>query len=265
MAGNLFFAATVFIFGLAFGSFLNVVIYRLPRNESLIWPASHCPYCQHQLAPKDNIPLLSFLLLKGQCRYCQKPISWRYPLVELLTALLLVAAFLKFKLGFTFFTAAIFLLVLMAISFIDIDFKIIPNKIIIPSLIGFAFFIPVQYFTGLRLLNLLTSHWYDPIVGFLLGGGFLFLLALLWPGGMGGGDIKLAAFMGLFLGGYTAVALFIGFLLGSLGGLGAMLFLGKSRKDQIPFGPYLALGSVLTLFFGPQLVNWYLTFLSVRH
>lgn len=248
----------VFILGLVFGSFLNVVIYRLPRKQSIVFPPSHCPQCQHALAPYDNIPVISFLLLKGRCRYCQKPISWRYPLVELLTALLLTAVYWQFQLSFSFFNAAAFILILIAVSFIDIDFKIIPNRIIIPALVVFASLIPVQYFTGLKLLNLLTSRWYDPLIGFLIGGGFLYLLAVMWPGGMGGGDIKLAAFMGLFLGGYTAVALLIGFLLGALGGLAAMFFWGKSRKDQIPFGPYLALGSLVALFYGPEIVNWYL-------
>jgi leader peptidase (prepilin peptidase)/N-methyltransferase len=149
------------------------------------------------------------------------------------------------------------LLVLIAVSFIDIDYKIIPNKIIIPALVVFSLLVPLQYFSGVRLLNLLTNNWYDPLIGFFIGGGFLFLLALIWPGGMGGGDIKLMAFVGLFLGSYTVVALFIGFLLGALGGVLAMLFLGKSRKDQIPFGPYLALGALFTLFFGQPLINWY--------
>lgn len=257
MEVNIFYLLVVFVFGLVLGSFLNVVIYRLPRKESLILPASHCPNCQHPLAYKDNIPVFSFILLKGKCRYCKKPISWRYPLVELLTALLLTAVFWRWQFSFTFFTAAILLLLLIAVSFIDIDHKIIPNKIIVPALTVFSLLIPVQYFSGAKLLNLLTNNWYDPLIGFFLGGGFLFLLALLWSGGMGGGDIKLMAFIGLFLGGYTVVALFISFLLGALGGVLAMVFFGKNRKDKIPFGPYLALGAIFTLFFGQPLINWY--------
>lgn len=246
-------------FGLIAGSFLNVVIYRVPRRESVVLPSSHCPACAHPLAAQDNIPLISYLFQKGKCRYCGARISKQYPLVEAVTALIFVTSLLKYGLTPAFFMAVFFLLVLLAVSVIDIEHQIIPNVIVLPAIAIAAIQIPLFALTKLDNISLVDrAYWLWPVVGFLIGGGLLFLLAIIWPNGMGGGDIKLAALMGLFLGRYVIVALFLGFFLGSVGGITAMSFFGKSRKDLIPFGPYLAGGSLIALYVGVPLVKWYL-------
>jgi leader peptidase (prepilin peptidase)/N-methyltransferase len=249
----------VFAFGLLIGSFLNVVIYRVPRRESIVLPASHCPHCDHPLAARDNIPLFSYLWQRGKCRYCSAPISIQYPLVEAAAALIGVIAWLSYGPTLNFALAVFFLLVLLTVSVIDLHHKIIPNVIVVPAIIIGAVALiglPLAGIDGLSLLGGLG--FFNPLIGFLIGGGLLFLLAVLWPNGMGGGDIKLAALMGLFLGPYVIIALFLGFLFGSVGGLAAMGLLGKGRKDQIPFGPYLAVGAALTLYAGVPLAQWYL-------
>ncbi len=249
----------VIAFGLLVGSFLNVVIYRVPRRESIVLPASHCPHCDHALAARDNIPLLSYLLQRGRCRYCLAPISVQYPLVEGATAAIGVIALLTYGLTLNFALAVFFLLILLTVSVIDIHHKIIPNVIIIPAIVIGAVGLlgmPLAGIDGLSLLG--GTGILPPVIGFLVGGGLLFLLALLWPNGMGGGDIKLAALMGLFLGPYVIIALFLGFLLGSVGGITAMSLFGKGRKDQIPFGPYLAVSAAVTLYAGVPIARWYL-------
>lgn len=246
-------------YGLIIGSFLNVLIYRIPRRESVVFPSSHCPICDKPLAAYDNIPLVSYIALKGKCRFCKTPIPIKYPLVEAVTSLIFVASFLWY--GFTpaFFLAIFFQSVLLSVSVIDLEHKIIPNVIILPAIIIAALQIPLFAFTKVDSVSLVDqAYWLWPIVGFFVGGGLLLLLAMVWPNGMGGGDIKLAALMGLFLGRYVGVALFLGFLFGSIGGLAAMGFFGKSRKDLIPFGPYLAAGSLVSLYAGVPLVKWYL-------
>ncbi|HEB13273.1 MAG TPA: prepilin peptidase [Actinobacteria bacterium] len=250
----------VAIFGLMVGSFLNVVIYRVPRRESIVLPSSHCPACEHPLSITDNIPLISWLLLGGKCRYCGERISIQYPLIEAVTMIAVVILYVSFGLTFAFGASVFFFLVLLTVSAIDIEYKIIPNVIILPALALSVSFLPISEFAKVGWMPFVDhSNWVFSAIGFLAGGGFLFLLALIRPDGMGGGDIKLAAFMGLFLGRYVIVALFIGFLFGSIGGLAAMTFLKKSRKDLIPFGPYLAAGAVFTWFLGVPLVNWYLS------
>jgi len=249
-------------FALATGSFLNVVIYRVPRQESIVWPGSHCPKCGEELSWYDNIPLFSWLGLRGKCRYCGRPISWQYPLVELGTALLFVAAFFKFGLDLKFLFAVLMLVVLLAVAVVDIQRQIIPNRIILPSLIAAPLLAVVAGLAGRQGMPIVgTVGYLEMVIGFILGGGLLLLIALVRPGGMGGGDIKLAAFMGIFLGRYVLIALFIGFLLGSLAGIIAMAFFHKSRKDLLPFGPYLSLGAMLTIFFGLELFQWYIGFL----
>lgn len=246
--------------GLMVGSFLNVVIYRVPRRESIVLPSSHCPTCEHPLRATDNIPILSWLLLGGKCRYCGARISAQYPFIEAVTAIVFGVLYLGSGLTFAFVTSVFFFIILLTVSAIDIEYKIIPNVIILPALVLSVFFIPISEFANVGRMPFVDhSDWVLSAVGFLAGGGFLLLLALIRPDGMGGGDIKLAAFMGLFLGRYVVVALFIGFLLGSIGGLTAITFFKKSRKDLIPFGPYLAAGAVITWFLGVPLVNWYLS------
>jgi len=243
-----------FVFGMVVGSFLNVCICRIPKNESIVSPPSHCPGCSYQIRWYDNIPLVSYLLLKGKCRGCGAPISLQYPLVELLNGVLTLLLFLRF--GPTLAFAALFLLcsALVVITFIDIEHQIIPDEI---SLSGIV--------VGFVLSFFLKGHsWLNSLLGILLGGGGLLLIAytyqrLTGKDGMGGGDIKLLAMMGAFLG-WKAVPfiIFASSLVGSLVGVSLMLIQKKDSKLAIPFGPYLAFGAVLYIFYGKSLIQWYL-------
>ncbi len=254
---------SVIAFGLVIGSFINVVIYRVPKRESIVLPASQCPSCGHSLSAKDNLPIISYLLLRGECRYCGAHISIRYPIVEALVGAIVLIAYLTYGLTPIFFITAFFLLVLFTVSAIDIEHKIIPNVIIIPAIVFSGASLLALDLAGIVSLNPVRSIGsLGLLIGFIVGGGLLLLMALVWPSGMGGGDIKLAAFMGLFLGPYVVIALFFGFVFGSIGGIAAMALMKKGRRDQIPFGPYLAAGSAVTLFAGAPLAQWYLGFLQ---
>ncbi|WP_420849980.1 prepilin peptidase [Oryzomonas japonica] len=247
---------TLFIsaFGLVVGSFLNVCISRMPRNESVVFPPSHCPLCKYRIRWFDNIPLLSYLWLRGRCRGCGAHISLQYPLVELLNGLLTLALFWRFGLSLSFLALFLLCSALVVITFIDIEHQIIPDEISLPGIvIGFifSFFLPMQ-------------TWLGSLVGILLGGGSLLLVAscyqwLTGKEGMGGGDIKLLAMMGAFLG-WKAVPfiIFASSLVGSVVGIAMMLIQKKDSKLAIPFGPYLAFGAVLYIFYGGQLIQWYL-------
>ncbi|NMA14812.1 MAG: prepilin peptidase [Clostridia bacterium] len=238
-----------FLFGLLVGSFLNVCIYRIPRGESIVWPPSHCALCGVKLKPIDLVPLAGFLLLRGRCRYCQGKISGRYPLVELLTGALFALIFHMYGGQPALVTLLFLTALLLVISFIDIDYYRIPNSLIIFGFVGgivfqiFASFVPVK----------------DAFLGLFVGGGLLFLIALCSRGGMGGGDIKLAALIGFFLGWrMILMVLFGAAFFASLVGL--MLIAGKrkTRKDPIPFGPFLGIGAFLALVWGEQLMGLYL-------
>jgi len=242
------------LFGMLVGSFLNVCICRLPKNESIVSPPSHCPLCSYQIRWFDNIPLVSYLLLRGRCRGCGASISLQYPLVELLNGLLTLLLFLRF--GPTLAFATLFLLcsALVVITFIDIEHQIIPDEI---SLSGIV--------VGFVLSFFIRGHsWQNSLCGILLGGGSLLLVAygyqrLTGKDGMGGGDIKLLAMMGAFLG-WKAVPFIIlaSSLAGSIIGISIMLLQKKDSKLAIPFGPYLAFGAVLYIFYGRVLIRWYL-------
>ncbi len=190
-----FFYIILLILGLVLGSFYNVCIYRLPREESIVWPGSRCPHCRHPLSVLDNLPLVSFLLLKGSCRYCQTPISYQYPLVEGVTGLATVLIGWKFGLSWAFLQALLLVSALLIVSFIDLSHQIIPDWITYPGIgIGLIF----SWLTGL-------PGWWSSLIGLLVGGGLLWLLAvgyelLAKKEGMGGGDIKLLAMIGAFLG-----------------------------------------------------------------
>lgn len=237
----------LFSIGLLFGSFANVVIYRVPRGESIISPGSHCPLCGHPIRPWDNIPILSYLVLRGRCRDCGGRISPRYPLVELSSGLMLLALYSKYGSGMDFFRYSLFGLLLLVIFFIDLDHRIIPNSLTYP---GIVVGLVLSAIDG-RLIN---------ASGASIGAGAFFLLVILASrGGMGLGDAKLGAMMGAFLGWpLVAVALFISFVLGGLVGLLLMLLGIRGRKDMIPFGPFLACGGVIALLYGEFLVRRYL-------
>jgi leader peptidase (prepilin peptidase) / N-methyltransferase len=241
--------AFVGVLGAVFGSFLNVVTYRLPRHESVITPASHCTRCGTPVKPYDNIPILSWLLLRGHCRGCGEPISVRYPLVEALTATLCVGAVLAHHSAAGIALSIVFILLLVPAALIDLEHRIIPNRI---TTIG-------------AVLALIIGLALDPsgepgrLIAGAAAGGFLLVAALAYPGGMGMGDVKLAGMMGLFLGAAVAPALLVALLAGVL--LGVLVIARKGsqvgRKTAIPFGPFLALGGLVAVYAGHPLVDFY--------
>ncbi|HEX9756852.1 MAG TPA: prepilin peptidase [Nitrospiria bacterium] len=241
-----------FLVGAIIGSFLNVCIYRLPRKESIVFPVSHCPNCQTPIPFYHNIPILSFLLLRGKCVSCQKPIHWRYPLVELINAFGYIYIFSVFGMGWISATYALLFSTLLVVTFIDLEHKIIPDSITLPGM-------------GLGLLaasTVLPPGFIDSLIGLLLGGGFFYLIAVVSRGGMGGGDIKLIAMIGAFLGWQNVLmTIFVGALAGSVVGIFLMIFRGKGRKYAVPFGPFLALGAVVSLLWNQEILNWYLLLL----
>jgi len=244
-----------FMFGAAVGSFLNVCICRLPKGESIVFPPSHCTHCDYTIRYYDNIPIVSYLLLGGKCRSCGEPISIQYPVVELLNGLLTLLLFMKFGPTPTF--AVLFLLctALVVITFIDLEHQIIPDVISLPGIVvGFACSFVLPWLS-----------WSDSLIGILLGGGSLLIVAygyqfLTGKDGMGGGDIKLLAMLGAFLGWRSVLfIIFAASLVGSIIGVSVMLAKGKDGKLAIPFGPFLAAGAVLYIFYGRQIITWYLS------
>jgi leader peptidase (prepilin peptidase)/N-methyltransferase len=242
-----------FLFGTMVGSFLNVCIYRLPKEESIVTPRSHCPACLTTIRAVDNIPLLSFVLLRGRCRACGNPISWRYPLVEALTGTLFALAVARFGITLQAALLLAFLCGLVVVSFVDLDHQIIPNAITLPG-------IPLGLLAGLLLGE---PPFLDRVIGTLVGAGFLYLVlfyggALYGQEAMGEGDLNLIALVGAFLG-WKAVVLtiFFGCLFGSVVGLALMAVRRLGRRQHIPFGPFLSLGAALALFWGDKLITWY--------
>lgn len=230
------------------GSFLNVVIHRLPARASLISPGSHCPQCGHPIRWYHNVPVMGWLVLRGRCRDCGVPIPWRYPAVEALTAALFAVAYLVYGAQPRTLLIMAFLAALVAVTFIDIDHLIIPDRIVLPgAVIGLA-----------ASISLEPESWWEYVVAAVGGAAFLLVLGLLWAGGMGMGDVKMALMMGAVLGSSIIVALFLAFLVGGLGGIVLLATKVKSRKDKLPFGPYLALGSVVAAIFGSQILDLYL-------
>jgi len=244
----------VFLLGCCLGSFLNVCIYRLPRDLSVIFPSSFCPHCQASIRPYDNMPLVSYLILRGKCRHCRGKIHWRYPLGEALTGGITLALFLKFGPSWLFFSLLVLAAGLIVITFIDLDHRIIPDVISLPGI-------------ALGLLLAIWGGWIsikDSLVGILVGGGSLYIVAwgyeaLTKREGMGGGDVKLLAMIGAWLGWQaTLFTLFFASLTGTIIGGGVMLMQKEDRHYAIPFGPFLAFSALAYIFFGPQLIDWYL-------
>jgi leader peptidase (prepilin peptidase)/N-methyltransferase len=252
----------VFVLGSVVGSFLNVCIYRIPRGESIIFPGSRCPSCNNPVRPWDNIPVISYIFLGGKCRYCRKGISPRYPLVEALNALFYSALLWRYGVGWNFAVYCILVSALVVITFIDLDFQIIPDRITIPGIpIGLltgSFLLPDPFMRA-EPLGLAAS-----IIGAASGFLFYFFIAelslrILKKEGMGGGDIKLMAMVGAFLGWKTVIlTTFLGSLAGSVVGVFLIAAKGRGRGALIPFGPFLALGAVISLFFGQEILTWYL-------
>ncbi len=270
----------IFIIGAAVGSFLNVVIHRVPNEESIVYPNSACPQCGKSIKPYDNIPILSWLILRGQCRNCRKPIAWRYPAVELLTALLFVLVY--GQIGFTAFlpVALIFAATMVALIFIDAENMILPNVITYPLLV-FALLVRVIYplffsvtFSDSKIFPLTYLLEYPvwlvslvgAVLGGLIGGGSLWLVGEIWKrlrgvDAMGLGDVKMMFAVGALLGWQlTLLSIFLGAFSGAV--IGVFLISRQKEKDmqtQIPFGIFLGIGSVISLLFGEQIVKWYLS------
>ena len=241
-------------FGLVVGSFLTVVIYRIPAGDSLIRPRSRCPECGTEISHRDNVPVVSWLLLRGRCRACGAAISPVYPLTELATGALFVATALTFDDPWVVVLLCAFLALMPAVAVIDVRHRIIPNRLMYPSLIAFPVLLLLARLFGAPV-NLGGA-----VIGFLAYGGGLLVVALI-SRGMGMGDVKLAGVIGLVLGAlglrYVGVAAGGAIVLGGVGGLLALL-MGRSRKDSIPFGPYMAAGAMVAVFLGDRLASGYL-------
>ena len=235
--------------GLLVGSFLNVVIARLPEGESLVSPGSRCPHCGHPVRPYDNVPVLSWLWLRGRCRDCGEPISVRYPVVEALTGVLCALVVVAKGADEDAWLGIALVLTLVPVTFIDLDHRIIPNRIVGPSAVV------ALVILALTDVDALPDH----LIAAVAAGGFFLLAALAYPRGMGMGEVKLAALLGLYLGSSVAPALLAAMLSGTIvgGAIMARKGVAEGRKTAVPFGPFLALGALVGLFAGPDIVDWY--------
>lgn len=238
------------MFGLVVGSFLNVVIHRVPNHESIVWPSSHCPKCGEPISPKDNLPILSYVFLRGRCRNCGEGISLRYPVVEGLTGLLFAAVVHEFSLSLQTVSGLVFVAVLVALAGTDIEYRLLPNVIVAPAAV-----------VGL-VLSIISDpeRWWVYLVSMVALAGALFALVLAYPRGMGMGDVKMAGMLGAFLGPYAALAVFLGAFCGLLVSVVLMAAGVMGRRAAIPFGAFLAIGGVVSLLAGRDLWNYYLNF-----
>jgi leader peptidase (prepilin peptidase)/N-methyltransferase len=245
---QLFGSVVAFVLGTIMGSFANVCVHRLPWRQSLVFPGSHCPHCQQVIRPWHNIPLLSYLWLGGRCADCQTTISPRYPLVELLCGLLYVLLYHKLGLSVPSLMLTLLVTALLIVSCIDLEHKIVPDVITLPGIL-------VGILASLCLTQVGIAN---ALIGTCLGGSLFFLIAVLSHGGMGGGDIKLVAMIGAFLGWQAVlVTIFLGAFCGAMAGIGLMLLKKKGRKDPLPFGPFLATGALIAMIWGQDLLLWY--------
>jgi leader peptidase (prepilin peptidase)/N-methyltransferase len=246
------------ILGLIFGSFATAVAYRVPRRESIVTGRSKCPRCGRQLAAAENIPVVSWIVLRGRCKNCGEKISVRYPLIELTTGVLFALAAWKYGQTVTAVVYAGFFWVLVVLTVIDLEHKLLPNRIVYPAF--------VAGWVGLAVAALVdsdVSRLRSAAFGMLIFGGFLFVVAFIYPAGMGLGDVKLAFTLGAFLGytggtGLVPVGMFLSFVLGGIIGLVAMKVTKQGRKMALPFGPFLAAGTVIAIAVGQKLLDVYL-------
>lgn len=249
---DLFWGIFLTVVGAAIGSFLNVLIYRIPAGQSIVFPSSRCPKCAKSIRFYDNVPIISYLVLRGRCRDCHEKISLRYPFVEAITALLSMFLFLKFGLSAHYLFSFAFTCALIVITFIDLDHQIIPDVITLPGIP--IFFLTAIFFMGIPFI--------EALLGILIGGGCLFAIAFLYEiitkrEGMGGGDIKLLAMLGAFLGWKSLFfILFVSSLLGAIVGISVMIGRGKDMKYAVPFGPFLSIAAVAYLFVGIDVMNY---------
>ena len=244
----------ILLYGLIIGSFLNVLIYRIPRNENIAWPGSHCTTCGHGLKWYDNIPLVSYIILKGRCRYCGSHISARYPIVEALNAVLYIVMYAKFGFGANFIVYSLMSSLLLAIFFIDLKEMIIPDSLLSGILILSVIHKGVNYF-----LYSLPFGIFDSILGLLAAGGLFLIIMVASGGGMGEGDVTLAGALGFVLGvKYVLLNIFLSFILGAIISIVLLAAKIKTRKDPIPFGPFIVLGFFITVLWGQELINLYI-------
>ena len=237
-----------FVLGSIAASFANVCIHRLPLGQSIVYPASRCTACQHPLRPWHNLPLVSFIALRGRCAFCQERISWRYPLVESLGGLLYLIGYHQLGLSVPAFAFALLVTALLIVSFIDLAHLIIPDTVTLPGIgIGLAIgFLP----SSIGFAN--------AVAGACLGGGIFLLITLLYPAGMGGGDVKLIAMIGAFVGWQAVlVTIILSAFCGALSGLTLILLGLRGRRDPVPFGPFLAVGGIAAMLWGEALLAWY--------
>lgn len=236
------------VLGAVIGSFLNVVIFRLPKQVSLAFPGSHCPACQTAIRWFDNIPVISFVWLRGRCRACQSPISLRYPAIEAVTASLYVLAAWQFGWQPALAWAWLLIALLIVVTAIDLEYQLIPDRITLPGIaVGFVASVATS-----------RTSWLESLVGALVGGGVFFLVIVLSRGGMGGGDMKLGAMIGAFLGWkLTALTIMLAVISGGLVGVALLITGLRQRRDPVPFGPFLAASALVSLFWGDHIIRWY--------
>lgn len=245
----------IFLMGLIIGSFLNVCIYRIPKGDSIIYPSSHCMNCNTTLKPWDLIPFLSYFFYRGKCRYCGTKISIQYPFIELLNGLIYLFLYYKFGYSLRFIQYGILSSLLIVISMIDLKYQIIPNRLIILGFISsFLFQLPLF----IKDISLLVKS----ITGLLLGGGIFLLISIITKGAMGGGDIKLMGVLGFWLGWkWILFVMFLSFFLGAIISILLLLLKIKGRKDMIPFGPFIGIATLMTVFYGNDIIYYYLMYL----
>jgi leader peptidase (prepilin peptidase) / N-methyltransferase len=246
-------AVVVGLFGLVIGCFLNVVIHRVPIRQSIVWPSSRCPSCGERIKSLDNLPVLSYLILRGRCRSCKARISRRYPLVEAVTGILFALAAYEFGLSLSLAWALVPIAALVVLAGTDLEHRLLPNAIVGPAVVvGFLLSATVDP----------DGWWVYPVSAVAVAAG-LFALALAYPGGLGMGDVKMSGMLGAFMGPYAALAVFTGALVGALVG-GVLMVTGAIQcGSALPFGAFLALAGVLTLFLGQDVWSWYLRLVRV--
>jgi len=258
----------VFIFGSVVGSFLNVCIHRMPLGESVVWPHSHCPKCQKKIPTYDNIPFLSYIILKGRCRFCHEKISLRYPLVELLTALMFLVVFNRYGLSYDFFIFIVFICGLIIATFVDIQHRIIPDEISVGGII-FGFILTAIKGFNLRPVSYDTRPMFDSLLGIIVGGGIIYLTGKLFDlvyfkilkrppiqgetESMGGGDVKLLAMIGAFLGWQKVI--FVFFLAPFFGAVVGMINLLAKKDHTIPYGPFLSFAAIFSIFWMDKIIR----------
>jgi leader peptidase (prepilin peptidase)/N-methyltransferase len=265
------------LLGLAIGSFLNVCIYRIPLRKSVVFPGSRCPHCESAISLYDNIPLLSFLLLRAKCRSCGKPISWQYPLVELLTGLVFLRCALKWNFTSPTYVNSLLLSIVIILIFVDYRHRILPNILTLPGAAAGILLSPLQvssfYADPVSSMAAawlwpgnpgLILPWVGSLLGAILGGGVLFCVAVAFEKirrkqGLGMGDVKMMSMVGAFLGWpFAGLTIFAGSLFGSIVGIFLILFCSRDLQTKLAFGVFLGMGTAVSLFYGPQFISWWL-------